>query len=35
MDALKQPEPLSFTGNVDQNWKSFIQRFELYLTIKR
>ena len=32
MDALKQPEPLSFTGNVDQNWKSFIQRFELYLT---
>ena len=32
MDALKQPEPLSFTGNVDQNWKSFVQRFELYLT---
>ena len=32
MDALKHPEPLSFTGNVDQNWKSFIQRFELYLT---
>ena len=32
MDALKQPDPLSFTGNVDQDWKSFIQRFELYLT---
>ena len=32
MDAFKQSEPLSFTGNVDRNWKSFIQRFELYLT---
>ena len=32
MDTLQQPETLSFTGNVDQNWKSFIQQFELYLT---
>ena len=32
MGALKHPGPLSFTRNVDQNWKSFIQRFELYLT---
>ena len=29
---FKQPKLLSFTGNVDQNWKSFIQRFKLYLT---
>jgi len=31
MDVLKQPEALSFTGNVDVNWKSFKQRFDLYL----
>ena len=31
MDAIKQPEPMIFSGNIDANWKSFKQRFELYL----
>ncbi len=32
MEALKQPETVSFTGNIDANWKSFKQRFSLYMT---
>jgi hypothetical protein len=30
MDAVKQPDPLTLEGNVDHNWRTFKQRFELY-----
>lgn len=29
---LRQPEPLSFEGNIDQNWKKWMKKFEIYLT---
>lgn len=32
MDTLKPPENLKLTGNVDSNWRSFRQHFELYMT---
>ncbi|XP_064637879.1 uncharacterized protein LOC135494059 [Lineus longissimus] len=31
MEVIKQPDPLSLEGNVDHNWRSFKQRFEMYL----
>ena len=31
MESLKPPEPLSWTGNVDCAWRTFKQRFILYL----
>ncbi|KAL0150957.1 hypothetical protein M9458_053744 [Cirrhinus mrigala] len=31
MDTLKPPENLKLTGNVDSNWRSFKQQFELYM----
>jgi len=31
MDALRPPENLKLTGNVDCNWRSFRQQFELYM----
>ena len=31
MDSLKQPKPLSFEGNVAENWRRWIQQFKLYL----
>ena len=30
-DSLKQPKPLSFEGNVAENWRRWIQQFKLYL----
>ena len=32
MEQLKSPEPLSFEGNVRNNWRHWIQRFRQYLT---
>ena len=32
MDSLKPPGTLKLTGNLDANWKTFKQQFELYLT---
>ena len=31
MDKLDPPEPLSFEGNVRENWRRWKQQFELYL----
>ena len=31
MDKLDPPEPLSFEGNVQENWRRWKQEFELYL----
>ncbi len=31
MDTLKPPVNLKLTGNVDSNWRSFKQQFELYM----
>ena len=31
MDKLDPPEPLSFEGNVRENWRRWKQEFELYL----
>ena len=31
MDALPPPAPLVLEGNVAENWKTFQQRFKLYL----
>ena len=31
MDSLKPPEPLNWSGNVDCEWRTFKQRFTLYL----
>ena len=31
MEGLKQPKPLSLTGNVSENWRRWIQHFRLYL----
>ncbi|CAL9688321.1 unnamed protein product [Knipowitschia caucasica] len=31
MDALRPPEGLKLVGNVDSNWRTFKQQFELYL----
>ena len=30
-DSGRYPEPLSLTGNLDSNWKTFKQRFEIFL----
>jgi hypothetical protein len=30
MSALNKPEPLSFTGSLDENWKKFKQAFEIF-----
>ena len=32
MDKLQHPEPLSFQGNLSENWRKWKQRFELYMT---
>lgn len=31
MDILDKPERLKLTGNVDSNWRSFKQQFQLYI----
>lgn len=31
MNVLKPPEGLKLVGNVDSNWRSFKQHFELYM----
>lgn len=31
MESVKPPEPLNWTGNVDCEWRTFKQRFNLYL----
>ena len=31
MERVKPPEPLNWTGNVDCEWRTFKQRFNLYL----
>ena len=31
MDSIKPPGTLKLTGNLDANWKTFKQQFELYL----
>ena len=31
MDQLPPPKPLSFEGNVAENWRRWIQQFTLYL----
>lgn len=31
MDAIKPPGSLKLTGNLDTNWRSFKQQFELYI----
>lgn len=31
MDAVKPPGPLKLTGNVDANWRTFKQHFQLYI----
>ncbi|KAG7483120.1 hypothetical protein JOB18_039750 [Solea senegalensis] len=31
MDCVRQPEELKLTGNIEENWKAFKQRFELYM----
>ena len=32
MNQLKAPTELGLSGNVQDNWNKFKQRFELYLT---
>ncbi|KAG7504108.1 hypothetical protein JOB18_000611 [Solea senegalensis] len=32
METLRPPEGLKLVGNVDSNWRSFKQQFELYLS---
>ncbi|XP_034086217.1 uncharacterized protein LOC117555439 [Gymnodraco acuticeps] len=32
MDSLKPPETLKLSGNVDSNWRTFKQQFQLYIT---
>ena len=32
MDSFKPPEALSLQGNPSENWRRWIQRFDLYLT---
>ena len=32
MDKPQHPEPLSFQGNLSENWRKWKQRFELYMT---
>ena len=31
MNQLPPPKPLSFVGNVAENWRRWIQQFRLYL----
>ena len=31
MDSIKPPGTLKITGNINANWKTFKQQFELYL----
>ncbi|KAK3729567.1 hypothetical protein QZH41_005706 [Actinostola sp. cb2023] len=31
MDSLKPPKPLSFEGNVADNWRRWLQQFNLYM----
>ncbi len=31
MDTVKPPGPLKLTGNVDANWRTFKQHFQLYI----
>lgn len=31
MDGLKPPTELSFDGNLEENWRNWIQKFEFYL----
>lgn len=31
MESVKPPDPLNWTGNVDCEWRTFKQRFNLYL----
>lgn len=31
LSNLKPPEPLSFEGNISDNWKKWIKKFEIYL----
>ena len=32
MDKFNQPEPLSFEGNVAENWRRWKQRFQIFMT---
>ena len=32
MDSFKPPAALSLQGNPSENWRRWIQRFDLYLT---
>ena len=32
MDSLKPSETLKLSGNVDSNWRTFKQQFQLYIT---
>ena len=31
MEALHKPEPLSFEGNVAENWKNFEAEFDIFV----
>ena len=31
MDKFQHPEPLSFQGNLSENWRKWKQRFEVYM----
>ena len=31
MDRFTPPEPMQFTGNVDDNWKRWKQELEFYM----
>ena len=31
VDQLKQPNGLSFEGNIAKNWKRWLQAFEIFL----
>lgn len=35
MESLRPPEGLKLTGNVDCNWRTFKQQFELYISAIR
>ena len=31
MEALRKPEPLSFEGNVAENWRTFESEFDIFV----
>ena len=31
---LDQPEPMVWTGNLSENWKRWLQRFQFYMVAK-